>query len=246
MTIPAILPVCLCFSFVFLVSCQSRKTGSEVVAFGNLELEVGGGVPLKLKSTPKRHPTEMVEMEVQFFSKDRNGGLPLNPGFEKRLTREEALAFIGAQTSDPQVSVTTYPKVITLDEREVVLRSVKDYPVLASASEKSVDSSGTKSSMVSFPIGTTLRLLPSCGKDGTIDIQKHFVLSRVIGEEIIDARRYPVPSSLVHSSQVTCRDGESILLTCVNDGASRKSGDLSMLITARRKKMGQNSQLAIN
>ena len=68
---------------------------------------------------------------------------------------------------DRDSSQVSYPRVLTRNNREVVIRSVINQPVLASTSSVTPGIGGTTTASVSYlPIGTIINVLPKQMDDG--------------------------------------------------------------------------------
>ena len=66
---------------------------------------------------------------------------------------------LNALIQDQDVSIVSYPRVLTLNNREVVIRSVINQPVLGSSSSSSLGAGATTTSSVTYlPIGTVINL----------------------------------------------------------------------------------------
>jgi hypothetical protein len=118
----------------------------------------------------------------------------------------------------------SYPRVLTLNNRSVSMRSVVNFPVLASSSSVSAGT-GTSTSQVAFmPIGTTVNILPKRIGDCDVLMQTKIVVANVIGEEIIDGNSYPVPSSRVYTSPLKVRSGYTVAIAGLDEATDSRSG----------------------
>ena len=125
---------------------------------------------------------------------------------------------------DRQTSTVSYPRVLTLNNRSVSMRSVVNFPVLASQSSVSAGT-GTNVSQVAFmPIGTTVNILPKQMGDCDVLMQTKVVVANVIGEEIIDGNSYPVPSSRVYTSPLKVRSGYTVAIAGLDEATDARSG----------------------
>ena len=125
---------------------------------------------------------------------------------------------------DRDTSTVSYPRVLTLNNRSVTMRSVVNFPVLASSSSVSAGS-GTQSSSVAFmPIGTTVNILPKQIGDCDVLMQTKIVVANVIGSEVIDGNTYPVPSSRVYHSPLKVRSGYTVAIAGLDEATDSRSG----------------------
>jgi Bacterial type II and III secretion system protein len=125
---------------------------------------------------------------------------------------------------DRQTSTVSYPRVLTLNNRSVSMRSVVNFPVLAASSSVSAGT-GTSTSQVAFmPIGTTVNILPKQLGECDVLMQTKVVVANVIGEEIIDGNTYPVPSSRVYTSPLKVRSGYTVAIAGLDEATDSRSG----------------------
>lgn len=129
------------------------------------------------------------------------------------LSYEAVNLRIRALLSDQEINAVSYPRMVTLNNREVLLRSVVNQPVLASTSSSSVSSGGVTSSSVDYlPIGTVLNILPKTMADGSILMNISITISNIIGQELIDGNPYPIATSRVYSAPVEVESGYTVAI----------------------------------
>ena len=77
------------------------------------------------------------------------------------LSSRSASVKIQALLADRQTTSTSYPRVLTRNNREVVIRNVVNKPVLAASSSTTPGVGGTTTASIQYlPIGTTINILP--------------------------------------------------------------------------------------
>jgi hypothetical protein len=129
------------------------------------------------------------------------------------LSYEAVNVRIRALLQDQEINAVSYPRMVTLNNREVLLRSVVNQPVLAASSSSSVSSGGVTSSSVDYlPIGTVLNILPKTMADGSVLMNISITISNIIGEEIIDGNPYPIATSRVYSAPVEVKSGYTVAI----------------------------------
>ena len=85
------------------------------------------------------------------------------------LSASDVAVTLRAFMEDRDSSQVSYPRVLTRNNREVVIRSVINQPVLASTSSVTPGVGGTTTASVSYlPIGTIINVLPKQMDDGSI------------------------------------------------------------------------------
>jgi len=118
-----------------------------------------------------------------------------------------------ALASDQNTKSISYPRMVTTNNREVVLRSVVNQPVLAGTASTSLGAGATSTQAISYlPIGTVLNILPKRLGDGKIQLNIALTVSRIIGEEIITGNPYPIASSRVYNAPVEVDDGYTVAI----------------------------------
>ncbi|CAN5409129.1 hypothetical protein BH09VER1_BH09VER1_09920 [soil metagenome] len=115
--------------------------------------------------------------------------------------------------SDRDVTTVSYPRVLTLNNREVVIRSVVNQPVLASTSSVTPGVGGTTTASVSYlPIGTIINVLPKTMPDGSVMLNVAITVSSIIGTEIIQQNNYPIASSRVYNATLQVTSGYTLAI----------------------------------
>jgi hypothetical protein len=140
------------------------------------------------------------------------------------LTPGDMNAKLNFLLKDRETSTVSYPRVLTLNNRSVSMRSVVNFPVLAASSSVSAGT-GTSSSQVAFmPIGTTVNILPKQMGENDVLMQTKIVVANVIGQEIIDGNKYPVPSSRVYTSPLKVKSGYTVAIAGLDEATDARSG----------------------
>jgi hypothetical protein len=118
-----------------------------------------------------------------------------------------------ALAQDKNTKSLSYPRMVTTNNREVILRSVVNQPVLAGTASTSLGGGATNTQAISYlPIGTVLNILPKRLGDGKIQLNIALTVSRVIGEEVITGNPYPIASSRVYRAPVEVDDGYTVAI----------------------------------
>ncbi|MBU6302632.1 MAG: hypothetical protein KGS60_13850 [Verrucomicrobia bacterium] len=143
---------------------------------------------------------------------------PSNPsGFQLPSTAivsfESLNLKLRALAQDKNTKSLSYPRMVTTNNREVILRSVVNQPVLAGTASTSVGGGATATQAISYlPIGTVLNILPKRLGDGKIQLNIALTVSRVIGQEVITGNPYPIASSRVYRAPVEVDDGYTVAI----------------------------------
>ncbi len=118
-----------------------------------------------------------------------------------------------ALLTDSQTKTVSYPRMVTTNNREVVLRSVINQPVLGGSASSSVSGGSTTTSAVSYlPIGTVINILPKKMRDDKISMNIAITVSSIIGTTVIQGNPYPVASSRVYGAPVEVDNGYTVAI----------------------------------
>ncbi len=140
------------------------------------------------------------------------------------LSYEDVNVRLRALYDDRKTAAVSYPRMITLNNREVVLQSVINQPVLASSSATSLGAGATTTSSVSYlPIGTVVNLLPKEMSNGKIQLNISLTISSIIGEEVIDGNPFPIATSRVYNAPVQLESGYTVAIAGLEEARERDS-----------------------
>lgn len=141
------------------------------------------------------------------------------------LTPDQLNVKLNFLLTDRESSNVSYPRVLTMSHREVSMRSVVNFPVLAAQSSVSGGVGGTTSSSVAFmPIGTTVNILPKVIDSNKVMLHAKIVVATVQGSEEIDGNTYPVPSSRVYSAQLKVQNGYTVAIAGLDEAIDNRNG----------------------
>tara|TARA_R110002096_G_scaffold114770_4_gene248789 strand:- start:1196 stop:3166 length:1971 start_codon:yes stop_codon:yes gene_type:complete len=129
------------------------------------------------------------------------------------LDLEFVQAKIRAFATNSETTTVSYPRMITTNNREVMLRSVVNQPVLAATSSTSLGAGATSTQSITYlPIGTVLNILPKRLGNGKIQLNIALTISSIIGEEIINGNPFPIASSRVYNAPVEVDPGYTVAI----------------------------------
>jgi Flp pilus assembly secretin CpaC len=129
------------------------------------------------------------------------------------LSADAVRVKVRAFLNDRDTSTVSYPRVLTLNNREVVIRSVINQPVLASSSSVTPGVGGTTTASVSYlPIGTIINVLPKVLADSSVVLNVSVTVSSIIGEQNIGGNLYPIASSRVYTAELHVDSGYTLAI----------------------------------
>jgi len=115
------------------------------------------------------------------------------------LSAADVSVTLRAFLADRDSSTVSYPRVLTRNNREVVIRSVINQPVLAAQSTVTPGVGGTSSSQIVYlPIGTIINVLPKVMADGSVSLTVAVVVSSIVSQTKIQGNDYPIVSARIY------------------------------------------------
>jgi type II secretory pathway component GspD/PulD (secretin) len=118
-----------------------------------------------------------------------------------------------ALVNNQDTKLVSYPRMVTLNNREVVLRSVINQPVLdGSSAISSGGGAATSQSITYLPIGTVLNILPKKMEEDRVLLNIKVTVSSIVGEQLISGNSYPVATSRVYNAPVEVNDGYTVAI----------------------------------
>lgn len=129
------------------------------------------------------------------------------------LSAQDVAVRLRAFLNDRDTTSVSYPRVLTINNREVVIRSVINQPVLASSSSVTPGVGGTTTASVSYlPIGTIINILPKVLADKSVVLNVSVTVSSIVGEEPIAGNNYPIASSRVYTAELHVDSGYTLAI----------------------------------
>ena len=153
--------------------------------------------------------------------------------------------------NDRNTKSVSFPRMVTLDNREVAFRSVINQPVLGSSASASLGADGTETSSIEYiPIGTVINILPKRMKDDKILLNVSVTVSDIVGTEFINGNPFPIATSRVYTAPFTVKSGFTVAIsgldaacTSVNERGLPILGKIPVLRYAfKNRKKDRNRQ----
>jgi len=144
------------------------------------------------------------------------------------LSVHDVSASLQAFLRDKDTTVVQYPRVLTINNREVVIRSVINQPVLASTSSVTPGVGGTTAASVSYlPIGTIINILPKVMPDGSVILNVAITVSNILRFENVQIQPgqnqpYPVAASRVYNATLQVDSGYTLAVSGLDEATDTK------------------------
>ena len=140
------------------------------------------------------------------------------------LSAQDINVKLRAFLSDGTTKTTSYPRMVTTNNREVVIRSVVNQPVLGGSSSSSVGTGATTSSAISYlPIGTVINILPKKMENNKVNLNMSITVSSIIGTTVIQGNPYPIASSRVYSAPVEVDSGYTVAVGGLDEAKEQET-----------------------
>jgi hypothetical protein len=139
------------------------------------------------------------------------------------LSAQDINVKLRALLRDEETNTTSYPRMVTMNNREVNIRSVVNQPVLDGQSSSTVGAGATTSQSIAYlPIGTVLNILPKRMQGEKILMNMSVTVSSIIGNEVIGGNPFPVASSRVYSAPVEVDSGYTVAVGGLDEARERE------------------------
>ena len=140
------------------------------------------------------------------------------------LTSQDLSFKLRAMLNDQDTKTVSYPRMVTLNNREVVIRSVVNQPVLdGSSAISSGGGAATSQSITYLPIGTVLNILPKKMENDRVLLNIKVTVSSIIGSQLISGNNYPVATSRVYTAPVEVNDGYTVAIGGLDEAKEKVS-----------------------
>ncbi|SKA92082.1 Type II secretory pathway component GspD/PulD (secretin) [Prosthecobacter debontii] len=139
------------------------------------------------------------------------------------LSSQDINVKLRAMLRDEETQMTSYPRMVTLNNSEVSFRSVVNQPVLDGTASATVGAGATTTSSIAYlPIGTVLNILPKRMNDDKILLNMAVTVSSIISTEVINGNPYPVASSRIYNAPVEVNSGYTVAVGGLDEARERE------------------------
>lgn len=129
------------------------------------------------------------------------------------LTGPELVATLHAISSDMDSRSLQHPSQVTVNNRQVVLRNVTQYPFTSGSTSNSTNNSTTTTEETEYvPIGTTVSLLPRILDGENVELNIMINVSDLLGYQDIGGADIPITSARDYSGQAIVGSGNTLAI----------------------------------
>ncbi len=154
----------------------------------------------------------------------------LGGGFTATLKPDDVSFAIEAFMSDSDTTLTQYPRVLTVNNREVAISNARNQPILSGTTQTNPGGGGsTATSQVQYlPIGTQVNILPKTMPDGSVFMNVAITISNQGGSIYLPAgingaqSPYPVTLSRIYQAALQVDSGYTLAVGGLDESANEK------------------------
>lgn len=134
------------------------------------------------------------------------------------LSAEQVSLTLRALRSDQETTSVSYPRVVTMNNREVVINSVVNQPVLSSSTSTNSGVGGTNTQQIEYlPVGTIINVLPKIMANEEVSMLVAITVSDIIGNETIDGNSYPIVTSRIYTAPLRVESGYTVAIAGLDE-----------------------------
>jgi len=140
------------------------------------------------------------------------------------LSAQDLSVQLRALLTDQTTTTVSYPRMVTTNNREVVIRSVVNQPVLGGSASTSLSGGSTTTSAISYlPIGTVINILPKKMPSNKLNLNISITVSTIIGTQTIQGNPYPIASSRVYGAPVEVDSGYTVAIGGLDEATEQET-----------------------
>ncbi len=120
---------------------------------------------------------------------------------------------------------TSYPRVVTLNNRPVQIKSVVNQPILSSTSSVNSTIGGTSTQSVQYlPIGTSIAVVPKRMEGDKVNLHLKLTVSTIAGTEFVGGNKYPITSTRSFQNQTIVDNGYTVAIAGLDEALDTQEG----------------------
>lgn len=149
-----------------------------------------------------------------FTRQNTNYRATLAAPYSAVLTASQVAFSIQAFMEDRETSIVQYPRVLTVNNREVAISNARNEPILGSSTESQSTVTTQTNQIEYLPIGTQLNILPKTMPDGSVFLNVAITVSNILGTKPIQTgvgvNEFPVTSSRIYQAALQVDSGYTL------------------------------------
>lgn len=149
-----------------------------------------------------------------------------NAPYSAVLSMEQVSLSIKAFMQDSDTTAVQYPRVLTVNNREVAISSAVNTPILSSSQTTGNGGSSTSTQQINyFPIGTQINILPKTVGREDIAMSVAITISTYVSDKSIAGNLYPVTASRIYNAALQVSQGYTLAVGGLESTDDRASND---------------------
>ncbi len=170
------------------------------------------------------------ENNVAFNNRNKYSGQSYNAMFNAPysavLSMDQASVSIKAFMQDTDTTVVQYPRVLTVNNREVAISSAVNTPILSSSQTTGNAGSSTSTQQINYyPIGTQINILPKTVGKQDIAMSVAITISSYVTDKAIAGNLYPVTASRIYNAALQVSQGYTLAVGGLETTDDRAAND---------------------
>lgn len=161
-----------------------------------------------------------------YFTGDRKYQATVAAPYSAVLSTSDVAFTINAFMQDRETSIVQYPRVLTVNNREVAISNAINQPILGSTQQSQTGGSTQTTNTVDYlPIGTQLNILPKVMPDNSVNMNVAITVSSLVAETRINTGTgeniYPVTSSRIYQAALQVDSGYTLAVGGLEEATDR-------------------------
>jgi len=138
---------------------------------------------------------------------------------------------IEAFMQDSDTNLVQYPRVLTVNNREVAISNSRNIPILLGGTTNSSGGTSTQTSEVQYlPVGTQLNILPKTMPDGSVTLNVAITVSNESGAVDLSlapgqSNSYPITASRVYQASLQVNSGYTLAVGGLEEALDREDNN---------------------
>jgi type II secretory pathway component GspD/PulD (secretin) len=155
-------------------------------------------------------------LTTDIYESLRNYNSGLGAAYTAVLSPKDISFAIEAFMEDRDASIVQYPRVLTVNNREVAISNARNEPILGSSATNASGGASTETNSIEYlPIGTQLNILPKTMPDGSVFMNVAITVSNILRFKPIQTgigqtNEYPVTTSRVYQAALQVDSGYTL------------------------------------
>ncbi len=197
------------------INWAGTMSGGFTVAANDIIMSPGGTLSLDTQRENQRQSGSGAPATFDYTTKDTTTNLSIAAPYSAVLSASQVAVTLQAFMEDRTISMVQYPRVLTVNNREVAITSAENTPINAGVSQVESGTTATPIGTLGYlPIGTQINILPkTVGKD-QIAMTVAITISSIIGTVPINlgtgSNDYPVTSQRIYNASLQVNSGYTL------------------------------------